>query len=292
MFNGTGANVVSLHSMLPRWGAVICTSTAHIHCDENGAPERIGGLKLLTVPTPDGKLTPELIDREAWGWGDEHRAQPLAVSITQTTELGTAYTAGEIRAIADHVHARGMKLHVDGARISNAAAALDAAAAGLHHGRRRRHPQLRRHEERAAARRGGRRPEPGCGIRAALPAQAHDAAGVQDAVRVGAADRPATRATCGCARRRTPTRWPRTCAGAWRRAWRTARSSASDSASRRSPTPCSPSCRPASPTGCASTSGSTTGTPPSGEVRWMCAFDTTESDIDRFVDALKVELAA
>ena len=76
VFNGTGANVLSLQSMLPRWGAVICTETAHIHTDENAAPERVAGLKLLTVPTPDGKLTPELIDREAWGWGDEHRAQP------------------------------------------------------------------------------------------------------------------------------------------------------------------------------------------------------------------------
>jgi threonine aldolase len=110
--------------MLPRWGAVICTSTAHIHSDENGAPERISGLKLLTVPSPDGKLTGELIAREAWGWGDEHRAQPLAVSITQTTELGTAYTTEEIRAIADYAHAKGMRLHMDGARISNAAASL------------------------------------------------------------------------------------------------------------------------------------------------------------------------
>ena len=126
VFNGTGANVISLTSMLPRWGAVICTSTAHIHSDENGAPERISGLKLLTVPSPDGKLTPELIAREAWGWGDEHRAQPLAVSITQTTELGTAYTTGEIRAIADYAHAKGMRLHMDGARISNAAASLQA----------------------------------------------------------------------------------------------------------------------------------------------------------------------
>jgi threonine aldolase len=124
VFNGTGANVISLTSMLPRWGAVICTSTAHIHSDENGAPERISGLKLLTVPSPDGKLTPELIAREAWGWGDEHRAQPLAVSITQTTELGTAYTVDEIRAIADYAHSKGMKLHVDGARISNGAAWL------------------------------------------------------------------------------------------------------------------------------------------------------------------------
>ena len=124
VFNGTGANVTALTSMLPRWGAVIATSTAHIHTDENGAPERISGLKLLTVPTPDGKLTPELIDVEAWGWGDEHRAQPLAVSITQTTELGTLYSVAEIRAIAEHVHSKGMKLHMDGARISNAAAAL------------------------------------------------------------------------------------------------------------------------------------------------------------------------
>ncbi|UPO78038.1 low specificity L-threonine aldolase [Arthrobacter sp. Helios] len=124
VFNGTGANVTSLQSLLPRWGAVICASTAHINVDENGAPERIGGMKLLNVPTPDGKLTPELIDREAWGWGDEHRAQPLAVSITQSTELGTLYTVEEIQAISEHIHARGMKLHMDGARLGNAAAAL------------------------------------------------------------------------------------------------------------------------------------------------------------------------
>lgn len=125
VFNGTGANVLSLQSLLPRWGAVICAATAHINMDENGAPERIGGIKLLQVRTPDGKLTPELIDQEAWGWGDEHRAQPLAVSITQTTELGTCYTPDEVRAIADHVHARGMKLHMDGARLANAAAHLE-----------------------------------------------------------------------------------------------------------------------------------------------------------------------
>ncbi len=124
VFNGTGANVVGLQSMLPRWGAVVCAKTAHINTDEAGAPERVGGIKLLTVETPDGKLTPELIDREAWGWGDEHRAQPLVVSITQTTELGTAYTVDEVKAIADHVHGRGMKLHMDGARVSNAAATL------------------------------------------------------------------------------------------------------------------------------------------------------------------------
>ncbi len=124
VFNGTGANVNALTSILPRWGAVISASTAHINTDEGGAPERVMGLKLLTVDTPDGKLTPDLIDQQAWGWGDEHRAQPLAVSITNTTELGTLYTVDEIRAIADHAHGHGMKLHLDGARIGNAAAAL------------------------------------------------------------------------------------------------------------------------------------------------------------------------
>ena len=124
VFNGTGANVTALTSVMPRWGAVICTSTAHIHTDEGGAPERVSGLKLLTIDSPDGKLTPELIETQAWGWGDEHRVQPAAVSITQTTELGTLYSVAEIRAIADYVHAHGMVLHMDGARISNAAAAL------------------------------------------------------------------------------------------------------------------------------------------------------------------------
>lgn len=124
VFNGTGANVLALQSLLPRWGGVVAATTAHINVDEGGAPERVGGMKLLTVPTPDGKLTPELIDLQAHGFGDEHRAQPLAVSITQSTELGTLYTAEEIRAIADHAHSLGMLVHLDGARISNAAVAL------------------------------------------------------------------------------------------------------------------------------------------------------------------------
>ena len=126
VFNGTGANVTALQSMVPRWGAVVASSTAHINTDEGGAPERVAGLKLLTVDTPDGKLTPEHIDRQAWGWGDEHRAQPLAVSITQTTELGTCYTIDELKAITDHAHSLGMKVHLDGARLANAAAHLDA----------------------------------------------------------------------------------------------------------------------------------------------------------------------
>ena len=124
VFNGTGANVVGLQSMLPRWGGVITARTAHINVDENGAPERIGGMKLLALDTPDGKLRPEQIDREVWGWGDEHRAQPLVVSITQSTELGTNYTPEEVRAISDTAHAQGMHVHLDGSRIANAAASL------------------------------------------------------------------------------------------------------------------------------------------------------------------------
>ncbi|WP_439145294.1 threonine aldolase family protein [Streptantibioticus silvisoli] len=124
VFNGTGGNVIALQSVTERYGAVICPESAHINTDECGAPERVGGIKLTTVPTPDGKLTPELIDRQAFGFDDEHRAQPQAVSITQTTELGTCYTPEEIRAISDHAHARGMAVHLDGARISNAAATL------------------------------------------------------------------------------------------------------------------------------------------------------------------------
>ena len=124
VFNGTGANVTALQSVLPRWGAVVCATSAHIHVDEGGAPERIGGIKLYPVPTTDGKLTPDLLDTEAWGYGDEHRAQPLALSITQSTELGTVYSVEEIRALADRAHEHGMVVHVDGSRLGNAAASL------------------------------------------------------------------------------------------------------------------------------------------------------------------------
>lgn len=131
VFNGTGANVLSLQAALPRWGAVVCAKSAHINVDEGGAPEKVAGLKLLPVPTTDGKLTPELVDLEAWGWGDEHRAQPLAVSISQSTEFGTCYTPDEIRALADHAHEHGMVLHMDGSRLSNAAAYLGASLAEI-----------------------------------------------------------------------------------------------------------------------------------------------------------------
>jgi threonine aldolase len=124
VFNGTGANVVALQAMTKRWEAVVCATSAHVNVDEGGAPEHGAGLKLWTIPTPDGKLSPELIDTQAWGFGDVHRAQPGAVTITQSTELGTLYSVDEIRAITDHAHSLGMWVHLDGARISNAAASL------------------------------------------------------------------------------------------------------------------------------------------------------------------------
>jgi threonine aldolase len=124
VLTGTGANVAALQALVPRWGAVVCAASAHVYTDEGGAPERLGGLKLLTVPTPDGKLTPELVDRQAHGWGDQQRSQPLAVTITQSTELGTVYTPDELRALTDHAHSLGMRVHLDGARLANAAASL------------------------------------------------------------------------------------------------------------------------------------------------------------------------
>ncbi|EIC12750.1 beta-eliminating lyase-related protein [Kingella kingae] len=89
VFNGSGANVLALQALLPRWGAVVCAQTAHINVDESVAPQWVGGFKLWTIATPDGKLSPELIAQETHGFGFEHRAQPLAVSMTQSTELGT-----------------------------------------------------------------------------------------------------------------------------------------------------------------------------------------------------------
>ncbi len=124
VFNGTGANVLALQAILPRWGAVVCAESAHINQDESTAPQAVGGFKLWTIPTADGKLTPELIAQQAHGFGFEHRAQPLAVSITQSTELGTIYTPQELRAICDYCHELGMAVHMDGARLANAAAAL------------------------------------------------------------------------------------------------------------------------------------------------------------------------
>jgi threonine aldolase len=124
VFNGTGANVLALRAACTPWGAVICSQTAHLNADETGAPERVAGVKLLTTPTADGKLVPADVARLTDRLGDEHQAQAQLVSIAQSTELGTVYTPAEIRALADAAHERGLLLHMDGARLPMAAAGL------------------------------------------------------------------------------------------------------------------------------------------------------------------------
>ncbi len=124
VFNGTGANVIALSALSPRFGAVLCADTAHIHNDESNAPEYIGGLKLFALPTPDGKLTPELIQQKAYHLGNEHNAQPAVVYLSLTTELGTCYDLDELQTIVKTAHGLGMAVYVDGARLSNACASL------------------------------------------------------------------------------------------------------------------------------------------------------------------------
>ena len=124
VFNGTGANVIALQSAVKRWEAVVCVESAHIHMDEGGAPEKMAGLKLWTVPSSDGKLSVEAAQTQIFDIGVVHRAQPTVLSITQTTEMGTLYQPKEIAALADFARANGLLLHMDGARLSNSAAAL------------------------------------------------------------------------------------------------------------------------------------------------------------------------
>ena len=125
VFNGTGANVIALKTLTQPFNAVICSEHAHINADECGAPENFLGCKLKTVHTRDGKITIDDIGRQLEGRLDQHRVQPAVVSITQATELGTVYTPDEISAIADFCHGHGLYLHMDGARIANAAAGLN-----------------------------------------------------------------------------------------------------------------------------------------------------------------------
>jgi threonine aldolase len=124
VFLGTAANVLGLGALSSPYNSVICAETAHIHEDECGAPERFNGFKLLPVETPDGKLTVDGIRPHIKGIDFEHHSQPKIVSITQTTELGTIYTPEEIKEICDFAHKNNMYVHMDGARIANAAVAL------------------------------------------------------------------------------------------------------------------------------------------------------------------------
>lgn len=127
VFNGTGANTIAIDAMVRSHEAVVCAETAHVNVDECGAPQRIVGCRLLTIDTPDGKLTPELVKTRLYGFGFEHHSQPKAITITNPTELGTLYTVEEIRALADLAHSNNMYLHIDGARLANAAVALNCS---------------------------------------------------------------------------------------------------------------------------------------------------------------------
>ena len=124
VFNGTAANCLGLKALTNSYHAVICGEAAHIYTDECGAPEKFTGCKLLPVPVTNGKLTVEAVSHAYHGIDDPHHVQPRVISITQATEVGTVYQPGEVKALARFAHQRGMFLHVDGARIANAAASL------------------------------------------------------------------------------------------------------------------------------------------------------------------------
>jgi threonine aldolase len=124
VFNGTAANCLSLKALTNSYHAVICAEAAHIYTDECGAPEKFTGCKLIPVPTRDGKLSVESVGHACHGIGDQHHVQPRVISITQATEVGTVYKPHEIKSLARFAHEHGMFLHVDGARIANAAASL------------------------------------------------------------------------------------------------------------------------------------------------------------------------
>jgi threonine aldolase len=125
VFNGTAANVLGLKALTHSYHSVICGDTSHIEQDECGALEKFTGCKTLIAPTKEGKLTIPEIAKHLYGLGFEHHSQPKVISITQTTEMGTVYTPEEIRAIANFAHQNHLLLHMDGARLCNAAASLE-----------------------------------------------------------------------------------------------------------------------------------------------------------------------
>lgn len=126
VFGGTGANVLGLKAVTESYHAVVCAETAHINVDECGAPEKFTGCKLLTVSTPNGKIRSEQVKPFLHGVGFEHHVQPRVISVSQSTEMGTVYTPRELKTLANFAHKNNMLLHMDGARIANAAVSLGA----------------------------------------------------------------------------------------------------------------------------------------------------------------------
>jgi threonine aldolase len=127
VMNGTGANVLGLSAITRSFNAVICADSAHIETDECGAPEKFTSCKLLTVKTTDGKINPSMFAGSMDGIGFEHHVQPRVISISQATEMGTVYRVSEIRELAAFAHANNLLLHMDGARIANAAVSLNCS---------------------------------------------------------------------------------------------------------------------------------------------------------------------
>lgn len=124
VFNGTGSNIIALQILLRPYHSIFCAETAHIYVDECGGPVKSTGCQIRPIHTTDGKLTPELILPYLHGFGDQHHSQPGVIYLSQCTELGTVYTPQELKAITQLAHAHGMRVHMDGARIANACAAL------------------------------------------------------------------------------------------------------------------------------------------------------------------------
>jgi threonine aldolase len=131
VFNGSGANVLSLRAACRPWQAVVCSNWAHINTDETGAPEAVGGLKLVTATAADGKLSPEAIEPIIARAPEEHFSMPRVLSVAQSTELGSVYSLAELQELIDVAHQHGLVVHVDGARLANAAAALGVGLAEI-----------------------------------------------------------------------------------------------------------------------------------------------------------------
>lgn len=131
VFNGTAANVLSLGALTRSWECVVTPDTSHLHVDEAAAPERMAGVKLITVKTDDGRLSPAQIEPLLARQGDEHSPQVRVISIANSTELGTVYGIDDLKAIADVAHANGLLVHIDGSRLANAAVALNASLADI-----------------------------------------------------------------------------------------------------------------------------------------------------------------
>ena len=128
-FGGTGANVTALAAMCDRWQAVLCPTSAHLTLDEAGAIESVTGIKPVGVPAVGGKVTPDAVDAVLAGFASVHQVEPAVLTLTQSTEFGTTYTPEELGALCEHAHRRGLLVHLDGARLSNAAAYLGCSLA-------------------------------------------------------------------------------------------------------------------------------------------------------------------